>query len=120
METANRHYAVIDPVRRRITVKYRGETILESEDGLILKEVGKSVYDPVFYFPKQDLLVDLLPEDSRSSHCPIKGDAKYWNLDQATDNYFAWSYEEPLPMSSKIKGHIAFNPEYVTFVSAPI
>ena len=116
-----RHYSVIESYNRKLTIKYKNNVIAESTNALILKEVGKSVYDPVFYLPKEAILIKLELEAKRQSHCPIKGDATYWNIESDfTKNYFAWSYEEPLPRSKKIKGYIAFNLEYITFISAPI
>lgn len=115
-----RHYAVIDPYNRKVTLTYEGKKILESSKSLILKEVGKGVSDPVFYFPKEDILMDLELEPSIKSHCPIKGDATYWNIANGpTEGYFAWSYEEPLPRSKKIKGYIAFNIAEISFLSEP-
>ncbi|MBD78755.1 MAG: hypothetical protein CL840_07535 [Crocinitomicaceae bacterium] len=117
----SRHYAVADKYNRKITLKYNGETLLESSNAIILKEVGVSVYNPVFYFPKEDLKMELLPDSSRSSSCPIKGAASYWNLANGpSDNYFAWSYEEPLPRSKKIKGYVAFNMDCLTLCSEPV
>ncbi len=115
----DRHYAVIDPYNRKLTVKYKDQVIAETENAKILKEVGRSVYNPVFYFPKEDLKVELKPEADKSTHCPIKGDASYWNLADPTPNYFAWSYEDPLPKGEKIKGLLAFNENYVTLISEP-
>ena len=116
-----RHYSVIDPYNRKVTIRYKGEVIVETTNALILKEVGKSVYNPVFYFPKEDIKATLELESERQSHCPIKGDATYWNIQGDTpDNYFAWSYENALPRSKKIQGHVAFNMDYVTFLSEPI
>jgi len=117
----NRHYAVADEYKRRLTVQYKGETIAQSERAIILKEVGKSVYNPVFYFPKEDISMELELEPARASMCPIKGDATYWNVKgNPTENYFAWSYETPLPRSKKIGGYIAFNGAYTTLISEPI
>ena len=116
-----RHYSVIESYKRRLIIKYRNEVIAETTRALILKEIGKGVYDPVFYLPKEDILIKLDLEPKRQSHCPIKGDATYWNVEGGfTNNYFAWSYEDPLPRSRKIKGYIAFNIEYITFISEPI
>jgi uncharacterized protein (DUF427 family) len=116
-----RHYAVIDKYNRKLTLKYLNEVIAETTNALILKEVGKSVYDPVFYLPKDDILIKLEPEPKRQSHCPIKGDASYWKVEgDFGDNYFAWSYEDALPRSKKIEGYIAFNTEYITVISEPI
>jgi len=117
----NRHYAVIDEYNRKLTLKYQDEIVADSERALILKEVGKSVYDPVFYFPKEDIKVELEKEPQRKSFCPIKGDATYWNLkENPTDDYFAWSYEESLPKTKKIEGYIAFNQANITVISKPI
>lgn len=116
-----RHYAVIDPYNRKLTIKYKNEVIAETTDAFILKEVGKGVYDPTFYIPKEDLKIKLALEAERQSHCPIKGDATYWNVEgDFTDNYFAWSYEEALPRAKKINGHVAFNMDYITLISEPI
>lgn len=92
-DSTKRHYAVIDPYSRKLTLSYKGEPLAVTKKALILKEVGKTVYNPVFYIPKEDLLLTLNPEPSRQSHCPIKGDATYWNLKEATKEYFAWSYK---------------------------
>ncbi|WP_394749451.1 DUF427 domain-containing protein [Spongiimicrobium salis] len=116
-----RHYSVIDPYKRKLTLLYKGKTIAETTNALILKEVGKSVYNPVFYLPKTDIKIPLVLEPQRTSHCPIKGDATYWNIEgDFTENYFAWSYEEALARSKKIQGYIAFNMEYIELVSSPI
>ena len=118
----NRHYAVIDAYKRKLSLKYNGKIIVESEQALILKEVGKSVYDPVFYFPKEDVKVELEKEADRESFCPIKGDATYWNLKEnpTKNDYFAWSYEKSLPQTKKIEGYIAFNLANITFISEPL
>ncbi len=96
-DTNKRHYAVIDAYTRKLTLKYNDEIIAESKNALILKEVGKSVYNPVFYFPKEDIKVELISEANRKSYCPIKGDASYWNFkENPTSDYLAWSYEKAL------------------------
>ena len=116
-----RHYCVIDNYNRKLTLKYKDKVIAETTKALILKEVGRSVYDPVFYLSKDDLQIALELEPERKSRCPLKGDATYWNITgDFTDNYFAWSYEAPLPDAHKIRGYIAFNMEYITFISEPI
>ncbi len=116
-----RHYAIADQYQRKLIIKYKGEEIANTTQAIILKEVGKSVYDPVFYIPKEDISIQLEPEPERQSNCPIKGDASYWNVSgDFTENYFAWSYEDPLPRSKKIQGHIAFNMEYITLISEPL
>ena len=120
--TEKRHYAIINKYYRKLTLKFRGKILAFTEEALILKEVGKTVYNPVFYVPKEDIKMELELDPKYDSNCPIKGDATYWNLktNPTTENYFAWSYENPLPRSRKIKGYIAFNFEEISFVSEPI
>ena len=119
--TDQRHYSIIEEYNRKLRIFYKGEIIAETVEALILKEVAKTVYDPVFYIPKKDISIELKLEEARSSTCPIKGVATYWNIiNNFTKNYFAWSYENPIPRSKKIKSHIAFNNEYISFNSAPL
>ena len=54
-----RHYSVIENYNRKLTIKYKNNVIAETTNALILKEVGKGVYDPVFYLPKEDILIKL-------------------------------------------------------------
>ncbi len=118
--TEKRHYAVVDNYPRKLTISHDGKVVAQTTNALILKEVGMTVYNPVFYIPKEDLVEELVSEAERSSYCPIKGEASYWNFaENPTTEYFAWSYEDPLPRSKKIKGHVAFNPKYVSVLSEP-
>tara|TARA_R110002050_G_scaffold149463_1_gene276127 strand:+ start:187660 stop:188022 length:363 start_codon:yes stop_codon:yes gene_type:complete len=117
--TEKRHYAVYDPYDRVLTLKRGDEVLAKTTKAIMVKEVGKGVYDPVFYIPKEDVKIKLNPED-RTSTCPIKGVASYWMPEIPTDNYFAWSYEDANPRAKKIKGHIAFNMADVTLISEPI
>ena len=117
--TEKRHYAVYDHYNRNLTIKLGDEVIAKTTNAVIVKEVGKGVYDPVFYIPREDVKMELHPE-SRTSTCPIKGEASYWIPTETTPNYFAWSYETPNPRAKKIKGHIAFNLAYVSFISEPV
>lgn len=116
-----RHFAVIDPYKRKLTIKFGDRIVAETTDALILKEHGRSLYDPVFYIPKKDIKVELEREPETKGFCPIKGNAHRWHLkEEPTEYYFAWSYEDPLPRSVKIKGHLAFNLHHVSFVSEPL
>jgi len=120
-DTNKRHYAAIDAYPRKLTLKYNNEIIAESQNAIILKEVAKSIYNPVFYFPKEDIKADLVSEDERKSFCPIKGHASYWNFkENPTSDYLAWSYEKSLPRTKKIEGYIAFNLDQITLISEPI
>ena len=118
---AQRHYALIDPHRGTVTVMFNDKAIAESSKTLMMKEVGRTIYDAVLYFPKEDVDMTLLGKvQGKVTTCPIKGDATYWDPSNGkVADYFAWSYEEPLTGVKKIEGHIAFNPSHVTFVLKP-
>jgi adenylate cyclase len=65
---------------------------------------------PVFYFPRDDVRMDLLATGSGHSYCPYRGIPVYFDLQvedsRVTD--IAWSYEDPQPESSYVKDYIAF------------
>ena len=58
MENAEaRHYAVYDAYNRELTIKIKDQVIAKTTQAIIVKEVGKGVYDPVFYIPKEDIQI---------------------------------------------------------------
>jgi uncharacterized protein (DUF427 family) len=84
-----------------------GQTIADSKRALLLVETG---YRPVYYFPREDVRMDLLERTGEQSHSPYKGDAAVWSIrvgDRMVENG-AWSYESPIPEREDIRGHLAF------------
>jgi uncharacterized protein (DUF427 family) len=51
---------------------------------------------------------DLLQRSQTSSYCNYKGYATYWSAGAVGD--VAWSYEDPLPETSPIRGFFSFDP----------
>jgi len=89
------------------TVRAGGAILAESRNALELIE-GENA--PVIYFPRADIAMAFLEESPRTSHCPFKGDARYFSIEtksQTIENA-GWSYEAPLPDVAQIAGHIAF------------
>jgi uncharacterized protein (DUF427 family) len=92
---------------KRVRALFAGTSIADTRRPMLLLERG---HQPVYYFPMDDVRMDLLKETSRNTHCPRKGDASYWTIevgDQRSENA-AWSYLEPIPQAAAIKGYIAF------------
>jgi uncharacterized protein (DUF427 family) len=86
---------------------FNGKTVADSLCTSLMLETG---HMPVYYFPREDVRMDILERSNRHTHCPHKGDASYWTLKlggRSAENA-AWSYEEPFSQMSAIKGQIAF------------
>jgi class 3 adenylate cyclase/uncharacterized protein (DUF427 family) len=99
---------VVEPCGKRLRVVFAGETIADSTEALVLHETR---LPPVYYFPRQDVRMDLLRRTAQRTHCPFKGNASYWSIaagDQVAENA-VWSYENPLQDAQAIRGYLAFD-----------
>ena len=92
---------------RRVRVIFAGVTIADSTKVMRLIEYGRL---PVYYFPQEDVRMDVLEATDYHTHSPLKGDASYWTIrvgDHVAENA-AWSYPNPPSDGPRIKGYIAF------------
>ena len=108
-----RHLMRVKPVSRKIRIYRDGRLIAESTQAMRVTEVGKDVYDPVIYLPKSDVIATLAPIDDKTSHCPLKGDAHYYSVDE-TGAAIVWSYTRTLDFAAILDGLVAFYPDEVT------
>lgn len=108
-----RHFMRAKPVAGRVRV-LRGDTLLaETDAALRVVEVGRDVYDPVYYLPRDALRVPVAPFERRT-HCPLKGDATYFTEPGAAEPTI-WSYDRPMPFAAVLADRIAFYPAGLTF-----
>ncbi len=93
--------------RRRVRVVFAGITVADSTHVMLLHECGRL---PVFYFPLEDVRMDLLEATEHRSSSPLKGEASYWTIrgGSRVAEDAAWSYPSPLPDGPPIKGYLAF------------
>lgn len=106
------HPISIENNPRRVRVSFAGQTVADTRRALTLREKG---YRPVHYVPRADVEMSALQATSHRSHCPYKGDASYFTIaanGRSSENA-VWSYEQPFPAVSGIKGHLAFYPSRV-------
>jgi uncharacterized protein (DUF427 family) len=92
---------------RRIRARLGGETIVDSRHAKLLHEQN---HLPVYYFPIEDVRMDLLEPTSHTTRCPFKGDASYWSVQaggRVAENA-AWGYPEPIDDAPPLAGYIAF------------
>src|SRR5215471_2587028 len=72
-----------------------GKSIVDSENVRLLHETA---IRPQWYFPLADIDPAVLRESDHTTHCPFKGDARYWHIqvgDRIVENAI-WNYPQPL------------------------
>ena len=96
-----------EPCAKRVRVEFEGTWIADSRRALVLYETR---LPHAYYFPFEDVRMDLLRKTDFHSHCPFKGNASYWTLEvggKVVENA-AWAYEDPFPDAARIRGHLSF------------
>lgn len=101
------HPITITPHQGTVRVKVGDALVAETRAALSLQEAS---YDPVFYIPRTDARWELFSKSARTTRCPYKGDASYYDVSAGGQQREAavWSYEEPYPAVAEIKDHLAF------------
>ncbi len=97
----------VEPVPERIRVIVDRITIAETSRALrVLETAGP----PVYYFPPQDVRLDLLEPSPHTTLCEWKGSASYHSLrlGDRTIHNVAWSYPNPNPGYESIRDFLAF------------
>lgn len=113
------HFMVITPlycgaVATHLGVQLACAGCTSKGRALKIKEVEEDILDPKFYFPKEDVNMDLLELSEKKLICPLKGTAQFYHLkikNKLLENA-AWCYEETLDFDARIKviqGMIAFD-----------
>src|SRR5258708_1326469 len=104
------HTITVEPFGKHVTVRSNGAVVASSDSALLLKEHN---HPAVAYIPFADINFDKLSANDTSTHCPFKGDARYWSVrDGATDAM--WAYQQPFDEMTEIRDHGAFYPNRVT------
>ena len=96
------------PTNRRLRVDVAGATLVDTSDTTIVFETA---LNPVLYVDPSHVRTDLLQRSETSSYCNYKGYATYWSAvigDSVVDDV-AWSYHDPMPETSPIKGYFSFD-----------
>jgi uncharacterized protein (DUF427 family) len=101
------HRLLLHPFPRRVRARFARETVLDTTRGALLHETALL---PVLYVPVADVAAGVLEPTDHRTHCPFKGDARYWSVrvgDRVAENA-VWSYPEPLPAVPWLAGLVAF------------
>jgi uncharacterized protein (DUF427 family) len=102
----------VEPTSRHLRVEHAGVVVAETSRGLRILETSQA---PPYYFPPEDVDLELLVPLARRTGCEWKGDAQYLDLvvGDAVSRAAAWVYARPTPAYAAIARHVAFYPQRV-------
>lgn len=109
-------YAInIERLGGRVEVFRNGIKLASSENAKVMYETR---LPPTVYFPREDVCVDLSAATDLQTFCPFKGTATYRdiNLNDGSLSNSVWAYENALPESREIEGHIGFSQQSYTHI----
>jgi uncharacterized protein (DUF427 family) len=93
---------------RRVRGILGGETVVDSRRVKLLHEAR---HLPVWYFPREDVRMELLEPSELVTRCPYKGEASHFTV-RAGDREepdAAWTYPEPIAGMERLRGLVAFH-----------
>jgi uncharacterized protein (DUF427 family) len=93
---------------RHVRVSLDGEVLAETTRGKVLYEAG---LPPRWYFPEEDVRMELLEPSDKQTTCAYKGFASYWSVGDEED--LVWTYREPLHDAVPVKDMLCFFSERV-------
>ena len=101
------HTVTVEPCPKWVRVMHNGEFIADSRRALLLFETR---HTPVYYFPREDVRMDLMSPTDLVTQCPYKGDAEYYTLNagEAAVENVMWAYTAPFDVCPDISDYIAF------------
>ncbi|MEM7300278.1 MAG: DUF427 domain-containing protein [Pseudomonadota bacterium] len=116
------HMMWITRPERRFVASLNGETLAESDNAVVVTELGRSMYAAAIYFPAQDVAATLVEQED-TTICPVKGKSRWLTLETSDGEpkpKFAWSYFESVPGAEELTSRIAFSRNEVTITDAPL
>ncbi len=99
----------LQPVPQGLQAIFAGVCVAHTARGLRVIETAGA---PVYYFPAEDVRMDLLSPSRHTSFCEWKGLARYWSLSAGgqTAQDAAWSYPDPDEGYEALANYLAFYP----------
>lgn len=111
-----RHFMRVTRSGTRRTASIGDRVVADSENAVLVKEVGRDIYDAVVYFDRADVDMAALSAIDKSTHCPLKGDTEYFDIVIDGDRHAeaAWSYVQTLDIAAELQDLVAFDASQVT------
>jgi uncharacterized protein (DUF427 family) len=107
VEAPSDHVLFFEDSPRRVRVVLGGETVADSRRVKLMHETR---HLPVYYFPEEDVRMELLESTDHTTTCPFKGEASHWSVrvgENVAENA-VWSYPDPIESAPPIEGYLAF------------
>jgi uncharacterized protein (DUF427 family) len=107
VEAPSDHVLFFEDSPRRVRVVLGGENVADSRRVKLMHETR---HLPVYYFPEEDVRMELLEATDHTTTCPFKGEASHWSVrvgENVAENA-VWSYPDPIESSPPIEGYLAF------------
>ncbi len=113
-----RHRMVLKKAEFPIKAWLNNAQIAETSQALLVLEVGNTSYDPVTYFPQEDVNMDMLIPTEAVTHCPLKGYSRYFDIviNGNVHKHAAWQYYQMHDFDKHLQyiaGRIAFDAKQV-------
>jgi uncharacterized protein (DUF427 family) len=97
----------VEPLRRRMRVRFGDRWIADSEGVVLLHEPGRY---PVAYFPRDDIQAETLIAEDRLTNHPELGKVNWFTVTSGDReaNHAAWKYTELPAYATALEGRVAF------------
>jgi len=99
----------LEKTDRHLIIECGDQKIVDSKNAIRVLETS---HPPVYYFPRQDVQMNLLVEAIGSTFCEWKGHASYFDLVTPEQRILraAWCYPDPTAAFTNLKDYLAFYP----------
>ncbi len=97
----------VEPARAPVRVVFGGVTIAATDAALRVLETS---HPPTYYIPREDVRMEHLAQEARTTICEWKGRAVYFTVEvgDRRAEHAAWSYPDPTPRYAALKDYVAF------------
>jgi uncharacterized protein (DUF427 family) len=110
-----RHRVDALPSDRHVLIEVDGEVFADTTRPVALFETGLPIR---WYLSREDVLTEALVPSGLVTRCPYKGTATFFGLRAGgrLHDDLVWSYPDPLPECSAIRGRVCFFNEHVDLI----